>query len=387
MAHHSCPDCGTKVSLSSAFCKCCGYRIANALIPCVHCSALIPAQSTICPHCTGELQYDNSCVESTFTPTFKVETSDTTISHVHQECLHLSQRRQWRIAAILLSMIIITSISSFTIVAYRNALAETELLSETMEIRTIEGCQAFLDKYPNSYSAAEVRMLIATLEEENKAWISAQKKDNISAYQAFIKQYPLAVQVAAGQEAIDSIVWHTGTFQLQRIALKAYIDTAKNLYYKQQAKYVLSRYETDGISPTETQEISEALVAFFAAFNDRVLAEYPARYVQAPLSRFFGMNDASLAYVTDYVHRMKKERTTLVYKEVLKLRKERVGDSFYYVAHCDVARVTNGYRHHHMAYVRLTPHYKVSAIGFMHAPTTASVGEEIPSIASDTGIN
>lgn len=380
MTLRSCPDCGTAVSLSSAFCKCCGCRIANVLVSCSACSSLIPTHSTTCPQCAAVLQDDTPLVEPTLITASETEAMQTPampLRDARQRHAYAQQNKQWRMAAALLLLTIVASVSTFAFRAYHHELAERELFATIMKARVLEGCKNFLEQYPHSYRSAEVRALITTLQEEAKAWAKAQKADNISAYRAFIEQYPLAHQAAVGQLAIDSIAWYTGDFQMQRHTLEHYIKTASNAHYKQKAKDVLSRYATDGVSATETQELGAALEEFFKAFNGKALARYPLRYMHVPLARFFGVSDAELPYVHEYIKRMKKERTTLVYKSLSSVRKERVGGGFCYVAQCVVDRTTNGYHRPYTTYVRLTPHYKVMAIGFMHA------ADEAPAIPAD----
>lgn len=372
MAHRSCPDCGAHIVLSAAFCKCCGCRIANALVACSQCDALVPVHSTACPHCESSLS-DTTVTQPQQSTAIIVEeqllvSPSATPSQSKRE--RKEHQRQWRLVGATFIVILMLVIGGYGYLEYRKSEGETLDYATAVEQRDLALCERFLVQYPKSHRIAEVRTLIAQLKAEKQAWDKAKRTDNISAYEAFMKTYPQAHAIHECQEAIDSITWHRGDFQLVRSRLEQYIAQTTHPRYNQWAKDVLSRYNADGVSTTETSEINQALMRFFEALGTAKM-EAPTRYVHLPLTRFFGSQMAQEEQVQAYSHRLRKEHATFVYKALTSIRKEHLADGgFRYVVLCSVERVVRGSRRGYITYIHLTPHYKLKSIGFMHTTTS-----------------
>lgn len=357
MAHRSCPDCGTQILLSSAFCKCCGCRIANAMVVCSNCTALIPTYSKACPHCTTALSQESYDVEA-FEDRISAE-----LGAEQPPVVDSSAKRQWRFVAYAAMFVLIIAMGGYTFWEFRKNTDEAHDYTAAIESRDLTLCERFVAKYPESYRSEEIHALMIELKEEAKSWNATKKADNLAAYQAYLKTYPKANNAQVCQEAIDSIQWHIGSFQLIRKDLEQYISSMSNPRYKQWAKDVLSRYTTEEVTRTETEEINTTLSNFFSSLTKETMLKSPACYIHPPLYRFFGSQEAGLEQVVDHLRTLKKEQTTFSYKTLLKVRKDQLeNDGMRYVASCEVDKFTQGYRKSVTMVVHLTPHYKIKSI-------------------------
>lgn len=164
----------------------------------------------------------------------------------------------------------------------------------------MEDYEDFLQRFPNSSYAPEVKARLGKLKEMYAEWARLESSSYISDFERFKENYPSSLLVKQCDLKIDSLDWVQVSKANTAEAISGYIERHPNGRYLTEANLALNTLVASKPSESEIQLIATTLTGFYEAFgaNDEATL---ITYITPVMTTFLNKADATKAQVTDII--------------------------------------------------------------------------------------
>lgn len=164
----------------------------------------------------------------------------------------------------------------------------------------VEDYEDFLQRFPNSSRAAEVKMRLGKLKAMYAEWGRMENSAYISDFERFKENYPSSLLVKQCDLKIDSLDWVQVSKANTADAISGYIQRHPNGRYLTEANLALNTLVASKPSESEVQLIATTIAGFYEAFgaNDEATL---ITYITPIMSTFLNKTNATKAQVTDII--------------------------------------------------------------------------------------
>ena len=167
---------------------------------------------------------------------------------------------------------------------------------------TIEDYENYLNRYPSSHHADEVRERLQKLRTMYGDWQRIANSSYASDFERFRQNYPQSLLVKQCELKIDSLDWETAKKLNTPEALADYMEKHPDGRYAQDASQVQNTLEKSIVTPEERSQISSAFHGFFQAFGENDNASL-FTYITPTMTQFLSKKNATKADVGDIINR------------------------------------------------------------------------------------
>lgn len=200
----------------------------------------------------------------------------------------------WVLVLILLLLLAIGAVGYYLYTQQQHAEKDYQALARS---RNIELYEDFLEKYPRSEYASEVRSRLRDLQMKADAWNAIVSSSNPQDFVNFKMRFKDGYYDALCNAKIDSIDW----VQAQRTntpeAYLRYREMHPDGKYVTQSYASVEQLANEQVSPLEQQQVRQILQAFFNGFGNNDEMEY-CRYITPVMDAFL---NKPMATKTDVV--------------------------------------------------------------------------------------
>jgi gas vesicle protein gvpC repeat-containing domain protein len=166
--------------------------------------------------------------------------------------------------------------------------------------------QAFLDQFPNSKFAADVRERMAKLLELEGAWNTIVNSSNPDDFANFKSKYNDDFYAKLADNKIDSLDFAKAQTAGTPAAFANYLQIHPEGRYTAEAQAAQSNAEALTITSDERSQVSETLNQFFSAFSENNQSEIAAN-ITPVMTVFLGKKNATKAVVMSTIADMFNE--------------------------------------------------------------------------------
>ncbi|MCF0235728.1 MAG: hypothetical protein HUK09_03280 [Bacteroidaceae bacterium] len=177
---------------------------------------------------------------------------------------------------------------------------ETIAYQTLFDNEQIADYEDYLERYPTSGHAEEVKRRLAKLKQMYAAWERIQNSSYISDFERFKQDYPGTLLVKQCDLRIDSLDWVEATKSNSPEAFERYIQRHPNGRYLAEATNAQSTLANAKPTDLEMQQINATLQGFFEAFGANDEAELMT-HITPTMTRFLNLTNATKAEVTDLI--------------------------------------------------------------------------------------
>ena len=180
--------------------------------------------------------------------------------------------------------------------------SEAEAYDILTDNESLADYEAFLEQYPDSPHAAEVRARYEELQKMYAAWrdivIGGHQRD----FEMFKRNYPTSMLAQQCDIKIDSLDWVDASAEGTAEAVQAYIDQHPEGRYVSDAIIVKDHLQDVTASATDKQMVADLIHEFYDAFgaND---ASRVFQCITPTMTRFLSKTDATKADVANLIER------------------------------------------------------------------------------------
>lgn len=212
----------------------------------------------------------------------------------------------------------------------RDAASQEELAYEVLENNdTPEDYQEFLNKYPNSEHADEVRQRLAKLEEMLAKWHSIALSDQVSDFVSFKDTYTSVQYGRLCDIKIDSLDFINAQRQGTPEAYQRYLDAHPDGRYTSEASIAQGTLHDQEVTEQDQQQIMAIVTDFYNGFSslddNRICSN-----IASTMKQFLKHKNATKSTVLSTIHGMFNEhiqKCQFVVNRDFKIK--RNGDDFF----------------------------------------------------------
>ena len=247
-----------------------------------------------------------------------------------------NKRSPWIYVIIALCILIPAAVAGGFYYYVNQQKSEQEAYELLHNNETIEDYENYLNRYPDSYHADEVRDRLKQLRTMYGDWQRIVNSSYASDFERFRKNYPQSLLVKQCELKIDSLDWETAKKLNTPEALADYMEKHPDGRYAQDASQVQNTLVKSIVTPNERETISTALHGFFQAFGENDNASL-FTYITPTMTQFLSKKNVTKADVGETINRTYSndiENCSFVVNEDYQIKKEvdEQGNSTYTVS-------------------------------------------------------
>ncbi len=212
------------------------------------------------------------------------------------------KRNPWIYVIIALCILIPAAVAGGFYFYVNQQESEQEAYELLNNNETIEDYENYLNRYPNSHHADEVRERLNKLRTMYGDWQRIANSSYASDFERFRQNYPQSLLVKQCELKIDSLDWETAKKLNTPEALADYMEKHPDGRYAQDASQVQNTLEKSIVTPEERSQISSAFHGFFQAFGENDNASL-FTYITPTMTQFLSKKNATKADVGDIINR------------------------------------------------------------------------------------
>ena len=275
-------------------CPKCGVKIADNLVKCPQCGRFSLLGRTECPLCKTSLSPAQA--EPQQTPPAEPQAKEPLNTPV-QTPPRKPKRRGCLGLGCLISFLLIVAVilgAAFFYWTYQSQKNHEEGDYQRLQgVSNPEFYQQFLDDYPDSEHAEEVRAKMEHLKEEAKEWAEAVKKPNRINLTRFMQNYPNSIHERECRDLIDSIDWKEAASLNTDQAIENYLQNHPNGQYTDDAAAKMIEFSQQKISDRDKSYIRGIMDAFFSNGLARADLEVIGNAIPEKMTDFCGTPSAT----------------------------------------------------------------------------------------------
>ncbi|MBF1066278.1 MAG: hypothetical protein HXL28_05915 [Prevotellaceae bacterium] len=212
------------------------------------------------------------------------------------------KRNPWIYVIIALCILIPAAVAGGFYFYLNQQVSEQEAYELLNNNETIEDYENYLNRYPSSHHADEVRERLQKLRTMYGDWQRIANSSYASDFERFRENYPQSLLVKQCELKIDSLDWETAKKLNTPEALADYMEKHPDGRYAQDASQVQNTLEKSIVTPEERSQISSAFHGFFQAFGENDNASL-FTYITPTMTQFLSKKNATKADVGDIINR------------------------------------------------------------------------------------
>ena len=212
------------------------------------------------------------------------------------------KRNPWIYVIIALCILIPAAVAGGFYFYLNQQVSEQEAYGLLNNNETIEDYENYLNRYPSSHHADEVRERLQKLRTMYGDWQRIANSSYASDFERFRQNYPQSLLVKQCELKIDSLDWETAKKLNTPEALADYMEKHPDGRYAQDASQVQNTLEKSIVTPEERSQISSAFHGFFQAFGENDNASL-FTYITPTMTQFLSKKNATKADVGDIINR------------------------------------------------------------------------------------
>ena len=212
------------------------------------------------------------------------------------------KRNPWIYVIIALCILIPAAVAGGFYFYLNQQVSEQEAYELLNNNETIEDYENYLNRYPSSHHADEVRERLQKLRTMYVDWQRIANSSYASDFERFRENYPQSLLVKQCELKIDSLDWETAKKLNTPEALADYMEKHPDGRYAQDASQVQNTLEKSIVTPEERSQISSAFHGFFQAFGENDNASL-FTYITPTMTQFLSKKNATKADVGDIINR------------------------------------------------------------------------------------
>ena len=212
------------------------------------------------------------------------------------------KRNPWIYVIIALCILIPAAVAGGFYFYVNQQVSEQEAYELLNNNETIEDYENYLNRYPSSHHADEVRERLKKLRTMYGDWQRIANSSYASDFERFRQNYPQSLLVKQCELKIDSLDWETAKKLNTPEALADYMEKHPDGRYAQDASQVQNTLEKSIVTPEERSQISSAFHGFFQAFGENDNASL-FTYITPTMTQFLSKKNATKADVGDIINR------------------------------------------------------------------------------------
>ena len=212
------------------------------------------------------------------------------------------KRNPWIYVIIALCILIPAAVAGGFYFYLNQQVSEQEAYELLNNNETIEDYENYLNRYPSSHHADEVRERLQKLRTMDGDWQHIANSSYASDFERFRENYPQSLLVKQCELKIDSLDWETAKKLNTPEALADYMEKHPDGRYAQDASQVQNTLEKSIVTPEERSQISSAFHGFFQAFGENDNASL-FTYITPTMTQFLSKKNATKADVGDIINR------------------------------------------------------------------------------------
>ena len=212
------------------------------------------------------------------------------------------KRDPWIYVIIALCILIPAAVAGGFYFYLNQQVSEQEAYELLNNNETIEDYENYLNRYPSSHHADEVRERLQKLRTMYGDWQRIANSSYASDFERFRENYPQSLLVKQCELKIDSRDWETAKKLNTPEALADYMEKHPDGRYAQDASQVQNTLEKSIVTPEERSQISSAFHGFFQAFGENDNASL-FTYITPTMTQFLSKKNATKADVGDIINR------------------------------------------------------------------------------------
>ena len=206
------------------------------------------------------------------------------------------KRNPWIYVIIALCILIPAAVAGGFYFYLNQQVSEQEAYELLNNNETIEDYENYLNRYPSSHHADEVRERLQKLRTMYGDWQRIANSSYASDFERFRQNYPQSLLVKQCELKIDSLDWETAKKLNTPEALADYMEKHPDGRYAQDASQVQNTLEKSIVTPEERSQISSAFHGFFQAFGENDNASL-FTYITPTMTQFLSKKNATKADV------------------------------------------------------------------------------------------
>ena len=183
---------------------------------------------------------------------------------------------------------------------------EARAYSVLEDNETIADYEDYLDRFPESEHAAEVKERLASLQQMYEVWrdlcVSGRQRD----FEIFKQNHPGSILVRKCDLKIDSLDWIDAEKEGTDASINAYLAKHPDGRYASEASILLDKIADVTVSADERTLIDLALTGFYRAFGSND-ADAIFTYITPTMTKFLSKSEATKADVADIIARTYNE--------------------------------------------------------------------------------
>ena len=216
-----------------------------------------------------------------------------------------NKKRKWIIATIVILLLIIGGASYYIISS--NAASQEEMAYEVLENNdNPQDYRDFLEKYPNSEHANEVRQRLNTLEAMLSKWQSISLSDNVNDFINFKNTYSDIQYGRLCDIKIDSLDYITAQKLGTPEAFQRYLDAHPDGRYASEASIAQGTLRDQEVSDDERIQIMNIVTDFYNGFAAQDESKICTN-IASTMKTFLHQHNASKAAVLSTIQGMFNE--------------------------------------------------------------------------------
>ena len=216
-----------------------------------------------------------------------------------------NKKRNWIIATIVILLLIIGGASYYIISS--NAASQEEMAYEVLENNdNPQDYRDFLEKYPNSEHANEVRQRLNTLEAMLSKWQSISLSDNVNDFINFKNTYSDIQYGRLCDIKIDSLDYITAQKLGTPEAFQRYLDAHPDGRYASEASIAQGTLRDQEVSDDERIQIMNIVTDFYNGFAAQDESKICTN-IASTMKTFLHQHNASKATVLSTIQSMFNE--------------------------------------------------------------------------------
>lgn len=212
------------------------------------------------------------------------------------------KRNPWIYVIIALCILIPAAVAGGFYFYLNQQVSEQEAYELLNNNEAIEDYENYLNRYPSSHHADEVRERLQKLRTMYGDWQRIANSSYASDFERFRENYPQSLLVKQCELKIDSLDWETAKKLNTPEALADYMEKHPDGRYAQDASQVQNTLEKSIVTPEERSQISSAFHGFFQAFGENDNASL-FTYITPTMTQFLSKKNATKADVGDIINR------------------------------------------------------------------------------------
>ena len=274
-------------------CPRCGVKIADNLVKCPQCGRFSLMGRTECPLCKANLSQAQPEPQST-------SSAEPQVKEPQHIPIQTQPRRPKRRGCLgigcLISFLLIVAVilGAFFYWTYLSQKSHEEGDYQRLQgVTNPEFYQQFLDDYPNSVHAEEVRTKMQHLKEEVKEWADAAKKRNRISLTRFLQNYPNSIHERECRDWIDSIDWKEASSLNTEQAIDNYLKSHPNGCYTDNATARMIEFSHQKITDRDRSYIRGIMDAFFSNGMARADLDVIGQAIPETMTEFCGTASAT----------------------------------------------------------------------------------------------